>query len=324
MRINFLVVLISATVYFTSPAQNLPPILKTAKPKKGIYLTFDEFLNDAPSVQVAFVLQERSRSKQFWVGGSDYALLVPDGIGGMKKANKYWGLCDGDSIYINVSNYQKNRGYIKLLKLGRFCYTKGPTSDALEGNAAVAGVAAGVVGGVLANIPHEAAFIFNINNGKFIMLNADVLNKILDRDVELRDAFARGGKKDKNDPDIMLSYIERFNQRHADEIKRERLAKIVIYRRDKKERADTVTIMTGDSLRYTLAINEFEQFEAPKPTITLCWSDQCASFPVSIEKINYFQCLYRESDKQQVIPRDSKEGEYYIRQLTYLSEHSKE
>src|SRR6186713_1187253 len=100
MRFIFLVLIISAAVHLTSTAQNLPPVLKAAKPKKGIYATFDEFLNDAPSVQIDFVLQGRSRSKQFWVGGSDYALLVPDGIGGMKKANKYWGLCDGDSIYI--------------------------------------------------------------------------------------------------------------------------------------------------------------------------------------------------------------------------------
>ena len=143
MRFTLSLLLIFAAICSTSTAQNLPPILKTVKPKRGIYATFDEFLNDAPSVQLKFVLQERSRSKQFWAGGSDFTLLIPDGMGGMKKANKYWGLCDGDSIYINVSNYQKTQGYIKLLQLGRFCYTKGATSATLEGN----GAAAGVMGG---------------------------------------------------------------------------------------------------------------------------------------------------------------------------------
>jgi hypothetical protein len=122
----------------------------------------------------------------------------------------------------------------------------------------------------------------------------------------------------------MLSYVEKFNQRHVDENKPERLAKIVIYRREKKERTDTVTIMTGDSLRYTLATNEVEQFEAPKPNITLCWSEACTSFPVSAEKVNYFQVMSREGEKQQVVPREVKEGEYYVRQLKYLSEHPRE
>ena len=167
MRFTLSLLLIFAAISSTSTAQNLPPILKTVKPKRGIYATFDEFLNDAPSVQLKFVLQERSRSKQFWAGGSEFTLLIPDGKGGMKKANKYWGLCDGDSIYINVSNYQKTQGYIKLLQLGRFC-------------------------------------------------------------------------------------------------------------------------------------------------------------EVSVEKVNYFQCLYRESDMLQVVPRDSKEGDYYVRQLKYLAEHPRE
>lgn len=311
---------------FVASAQNLPPILMAAKPKTGIYQSFEDFINDSPSIQVKFVLQPRSKSKQFWWGGSDYDLLIPDGLGSMKKANKFWGVSDGDSVYINVSNYQQARGYIKFSKLGRFCYTKGITSASLEGNPAVAAaVIGGAVGGAvvytISSRQHEAAFIFNINNGKFIMLSPEILNKILERDEQLRMDYAQVAKRERDNPDLMLSYIEKFNQRHMDEIRPERLAKIVLYRREKKERADSITVITGDSLRYTLATNDLAEFEVPKPSLRLCIGKECQTFPVTDAAKNYFQCLYREDEEGKLVPRDVKEGEFYTRQIKYIIDH---
>lgn len=324
---RLLVVMALLLLYqFNAYAQNLPPILKTSKPKRGIYQSFEEFVNDSPSVHLKFVLQPRSKSKQFWWGGSDYDLLVPDGLGGMKKANKFWGVSDGDSVYINVSNYQQARGYIKFSKLGRFCYTKGATSASLEGNPAVAAaVIGGAVGGAIvytiSSRQHEAAFIFNINNGKFIMLTPEILNKILERDEQLRTDYAQVAKRERDNPDLMLSYIEKFNQRHMDEIRPERLARIVLYRREKKERTDSITVITGDSLRYTLGTDDLAEFEAPKPSLRLCIGKECQTFPVTDATKNYFQCLYRENEAAKLVPRDVKEGEYYIRQIKYIMDH---
>ena len=327
MRIFLFCLLLITLSSYAIEAQNLPPILKAEKLKRGIYASFDDFLNNDPSVHIEFTLKQRSRVKQYWFGGSDYTVQVTGANGLMTNANKYWGVCDGDSVYVNASNYQKARGYVKLLRLGRFCYTKGITSDYLEGNGAiysvgaVGGAVGGAVVGALANIPQQAAFIFNINNGKFTMLTEDVLTKILNRDSSLGAEYAAIDKKAKKDPDVMLGYVEKFNQRHTDEIKRERLAKIVVYRRDKKERADTVNFVTSDSLHYSLGVNALEQFEAPKPTLTLCWSGQCTTFAINVEVVNYFQCLYREGEPVQLKQRDVNEGEYYVRQIKYVAEH---
>ena len=320
-----IVLLVSCSM--STSAQNLPPILKSDKPKAGIYRKFEEFLNDSPSVQLRIVLRPRSKSKQFWLGGNDFDLMVPDGAGGLRKANRYWGVSDGDSVYVNASNYQQSRGYVKFKKLGRFCYTKGLTSDIREGNAGymAGGIVGGAVGGAIAGaaggVLHDAAFIFNINNGKFIMLTPEVLIKILERDEPLLSEYRLLDKREQQDPDEMLTYVEKFNRRHEDEIRPERLANIVIYRREKKERVDSVTLITGDSLRYILGVNDLAEFEVPKPNITLCSSGECQTFPITEKTVNYFQCLYREGDKAEVQVREIKDGEYYQRQIRYIQDH---
>ena len=172
-------------------SQNLPPILKTDKPTRGIYLSFEEFLNNAPSIRSEFELLPRSKGT---LGERVHTLILKKSDPLKKKASKFWGVSTGDSVYVNVANYQAAKGYIKIRSLGRYCYTKGITSPALRdpGGAAVLG---GLVGGTIASIPREAGYIMNINTGNFYMLHRDIMTKILSKDNELLGAYNAEGKR---------------------------------------------------------------------------------------------------------------------------------
>ncbi|HTF19237.1 MAG TPA: hypothetical protein VK658_14245 [Chryseolinea sp.] len=50
MRTSLIVLSISFIANFFLGAQNLPPILKAVKPKRGIYTTFDEFLEKGEQI----------------------------------------------------------------------------------------------------------------------------------------------------------------------------------------------------------------------------------------------------------------------------------
>lgn len=298
-------------------SQNLPPILQADKPKRGIYLSFEEFLSNNPSVQSEFELLTKTKGT---LGGKVYTLLLKKSDNIKKRANKFWGVSTGDSVYVNISNYQAAKGYIKLLAVDRYCYTKGITSAALrrdDGSAASAALLGGLTGAVISSIPREAGYIMNINNGKFSLLSREVMLKILSRDSELLNAYSSISEKEKKDDDLMLSYIERYNERHQDEIgKIERLAKAMLYRREKREKTDTVNILTGDSLQYALGPGELNQVSTPENTITLCSSAGCKTFNLNFKEITYIECSYREGSAQvQLLQQEKVAGEFYIKEI---------
>ena len=66
------------------------PILQTNQYKKGVYATFSEFLNNAPSVTYSGIDQQKFGD----------VLYLNDGKGGEYASNKFWGYCDGENIYI--------------------------------------------------------------------------------------------------------------------------------------------------------------------------------------------------------------------------------
>jgi hypothetical protein len=298
-------------------SQNLPPILKANKPKRGIYLSFDEFLNNAPSIQSEFELTTRSKGT---LGGKVYKLILKKSDPLKKKAYKFWGVSTGDSAYVNVANYQAAEGYIKLLSLGRYCYTKGITSLTYRDPGAAVVLGGGMLAGTIINLPREAGYILNINTGNFYMLHRDNMTKILSKDGELLSAYSAEEEKNKKDADVMLSYIERYNQRHPEQIgRKEKLAKVTLYRREKKERKDTVNIVTGDSLQYSMEPGAITAITTAEKMITLCAGEECKDFNLVVDAMNYIECSYKEGNPRiQLIPQEKKVGEFYAREVQII------
>lgn len=311
-----LLVTLGVFLSISSFAQTLPAILQTDKPARGIYMDFNEFIDNKPSVNIDFELKPRSKSKQFLLGGSDYDLVPKDGKTTTWEAKKFWGVSTGDSIFVNVSNYETNKGYIKLDKLGRYCYLKGRTSL----NTQVAGT-----GGLVGAVPYEAAFVLNINNGNFYMLTISIMKKILQRDAELYRQYDAEKRRQQNNPDVMLSYVDQYNIRHPEEIgKKEKIPELIIYRREKKERAETVSILTADSVQLDMVPGDFKTLYG-KDYVTLCLSGRCSDYRLSPDGITYLECTFRPDDfKPMLERREKKAGEFYLREIRFIQETRKE
>ncbi len=74
--------------------------------KKGFYKNYDEFLNNAPSVQREFTIKEKTKSekqKEKGIGKVNFKLDDDEG-----RIGKFWGFSDGQSVYVKMvlsSNY---------------------------------------------------------------------------------------------------------------------------------------------------------------------------------------------------------------------------
>ena len=74
------------------------PILQTTKYKKGVYVTFSEFLNNEPSLDYISTNQNKYGD----------VLYLNDGSGKEYASNKFWGYCDGvDPFIISSKNFFK-------------------------------------------------------------------------------------------------------------------------------------------------------------------------------------------------------------------------
>jgi hypothetical protein len=64
---------------------------------KGAYKTFQEFLNNSPSITDSFYVKTKSRNNKNWVGNNS---LTPKFSETNRKIKKIWGFSDGEKAYI--------------------------------------------------------------------------------------------------------------------------------------------------------------------------------------------------------------------------------
>jgi hypothetical protein len=201
--------------------------------------------------------------------------------------------------------------------MGRYCYMKGVSSLSQGDYKALPG---GAIKGGTGGIPYDAAFILNINNGNFFMLDKFLMEKVLEKDDELLTAYTN--EKKQKDPEVILSYIKRYNERHTDEIGvREKLAQLTIYRREKKQQPAPVTIVSSDSVQFALTPSDYRVFYLKKGMVTLCIGKQCETFSLSIDEVTYLECTYKAGEtRAELLIRPKKEGEFYLREIEFGNE----
>lgn len=102
--------------------------------ERGIYLSFEEFLNNSPKIKDEFqVLEETemtiSRAKNTLgkiVKGNQKMISIyrikDKGGKNIKGFRKYWGFSDGISVYINSTTHTKADHFVKLDLIGPICY----------------------------------------------------------------------------------------------------------------------------------------------------------------------------------------------------------
>ena len=306
-------------------AQQKPPILNAVDLQIGIYRTFEEFLNNTPSIRIPFEVKTESSQKMIERGTADYQLVLVDSIIRRKEIRNFWGVCDGETIYINETNYGGWVNFKKLHGIGRYCYFRGSLVDGANGVYA-AGVAGGAIGGALAAaaiaIDGDYPYILNINNGKVFLLDKALLKTILEKDPELDSIYDEEEKK--SNKNTLLSYIVKYNERHEYEIKYNRPEPIDIafYRRQKKERTDPIILSVGDTVQVSLKPNSMEQVTWWSDSIDICIDSNCRTIALNKKGVNYIECSWK-SGQPALKPVKVEVGEFYEREIRLIDERNK-
>jgi hypothetical protein len=171
--------------------------------KRGIYLTYDEFRYNSPSLPLEFEIIKIDTGIIYHLK-TDKERIAPIGV--------IWGFCDGKNIYINrdfnMSNkrvFRPDSQFNKIIYIGRYCYfLTAPSNPGLM-------------------FPQYLPFAIDFNSGEELCLNCELnfwfikqsqFKKIISRDPELWADY----KKDKSREDKFLKYIKLYSERYKDEI----------------------------------------------------------------------------------------------------------
>ena len=301
--------------------QDTAPILTASKPQKGIYRDFLEFLNNAPSIQTPFIVICNSGIDKIERGTGDYRVMLLDTITKRRDLKKFWGVYDGDALYINEVVYGGPLNFKKIHGIGRYCYFKGSMVN--NSSVVAAGVAGGLVGaalvGVAMEIDGDHPYVLNMNNGKVYLLNKETLRTILKKDKELSALYDEEEKKSKKN--TLLSYIIKYNERHQGELRYNRPEPISVtfYRREKKENVNPIELNVGDNIKFLLEPNSIKQVSWNSDSLDVCIGSNCRTIPLQKKVINYVECTWK-SEQQEFKKVDNKVGEFYVREIRVVSE----
>jgi hypothetical protein len=308
-----MIALLLSLIFFPASAQKLPTILTATRYEKGVYKDFSEFVRNSPSITNDFQIIALSGEKAIEKGVADFKLVMLDSAVRRRDAKKFWGACDGESIYVNEMSYNGPFRFRKILGLGRYGYFKGSDLAPVVAGALIGGAVGGIA--VAASSPH-VLYILNINNGKFYILDRTLLRVILKQDNELLTRYQAAERK--NSDEVLLDYIKEYNSRHESEAYVEMLdpIEVIFYRRDKKEPNNPVTLHIGDSTR--LEINSYDRLKYFSTTtgLSFCINGDCGELTLVKKRLNYIECvLNKKKNRLELIAVDPKEGAFHSKKI---------
>ncbi|MCX6258007.1 MAG: hypothetical protein NTW49_08975 [Bacteroidia bacterium] len=209
MKTTFILIVLLANVLF-SDAQEY-----SGHPQiKGAFRSFEEFKNNKPSTIFDFKVKYRSGFSIFMVGGNDIKIIsLNNNISSYNIKKEFWGICDGDTIYINNYLFSKNLWYSKLNKIGRVCLFTGayPSTPQLAQKLAMSAfmfgaIGAGIYGGTMAT--KRVGYVLDNKTGDVIMLTRENVAELLKENQELFDEYNK--EEDMDDVEMMFKYLEKY------------------------------------------------------------------------------------------------------------------
>jgi hypothetical protein len=295
---------------FSMRAQELPEILKTLEYKRGIYKNYEEFLKNEPTITGEFDIITKDDNKAIQEGKETYLLAMADSSHTREYLKHVWGFSNGKKIFVNEINYGEKYGFKALKAISRYCYYLGTDTKKLGLGVNVQSMPIGPI----ASIPMAITkpYILNINNGKFFLLNRDIVRAILSKDKDLLNAYESEGGKGSDE--VMFKYIDLYNKKYFNEASGAMInpIQVVILRKDKKERNEMVNIMLSDSSKVEMKLNSVYKHGSFEKAIKICLNGNCNDVILTKNVINYFQCSWSQNDNAPTLLKmDPKAGEYY-------------
>ncbi len=199
-------------------------ILGRTNHQKGIYRTYQEFLDNDPYYKSQFDSVTKTLTKEKFKDGDStmvykITILAKDGIG----IDSLWGLCDGKDVYVKQQHDVRSYYFFLVNKWDRYSLVN--TFEYVTVSKAIGtGLGSGLIGAVATtvyvvstSIRKKKPYLINLNNGYKFLLTNGPLSNILKGEPELRMAYL----KEKHDEDylVMIKYVSKYNELNIGEIK---------------------------------------------------------------------------------------------------------
>lgn len=184
---------------------------------KGSYMSFEELKAKTPSENFDLTIERRTKSDIKMNGGNDYKLISADkSIKRKVLKSEILAYSNGDSIFINALPYKLQTWYTKIISDGKyFVFTAGiPMEKTMQTKEMQLGIAFGAIGGGIAGASlamKRFLYILDKETNKVIMINTEVMTKLLTEYPELLDQY--NSESEKDEIPTQIEYLKILNRK---------------------------------------------------------------------------------------------------------------
>lgn len=203
MRKLFMFVVLFIGCLSFIPVKSQQAVILTENLQPGVYLTFEEFQKNRPSITENF----RPDYKDDYYGCPPRYIEVMDHNGVYQLMEKgFWGYSDSTGVYIFGKVLGKSKGFTKIDQFGRYCVFE--VLGKVDRRHDVAYTYGNE--GLAINIGNrDVDFILDIESGMIVKATKKSIKEILMGDEVLYQKFIK--KLDKRDVYLIM---EQYNKRH--------------------------------------------------------------------------------------------------------------
>lgn len=188
------------------------------KYQKGIYLSFEEIIQNKPSANYNVALEKRTEGEIKMNGGNDYQLNALDKSTNRSQLKKeVEAYSDGENLYINCKKLKLYTWYSKVLSDKKYFVFSG----ALPENYKEYGIELsqlsnmfGAVGGALSGMKLALLrfpYILDKTNHRLTLVSSKNINEIFSNDTIILEKFNQD--PDKNKMETILKYLVEWNEK---------------------------------------------------------------------------------------------------------------
>ena len=188
------------------------------KYQKGIYLSFEEIIQNKPSANYNVELEKRTEGEIKMNGGNDYQLNALDKSTNRSQLKKeVEAYSDGENLYINCKKLKLYSWYSKVLSDKKYFVFSG----ALPENYKDYGIELselsnmfGAVGGALSGMKLALLrfpYILDKTNQKLTLVSSKNINEIFSNDTIILEKFNQDSEKNKME--TILKYLVEWNEK---------------------------------------------------------------------------------------------------------------
>jgi hypothetical protein len=188
------------------------------KYQKGIYLSFEEIIQNKPGANYNVELEKRTEGEIKMNGGNDYQLNALDKSTNRSQLKKeIEAYSDGENLYINCKKLKLYSWYSKVLSDKKYFVFSG----ALPENYKDYGIELselsnmlGAVGGALSGMKLALLrfpYILDKTNQKLTLVSSKNINEIFSNDTIILEKFNQDSEKNKMD--TILKYLVEWNEK---------------------------------------------------------------------------------------------------------------